>query len=110
MNKRIAEALVECHFADRIVNKHGVIKIHVTGSPKPHLQDVDPFYLGEPIFECHARRQADALEDWLWDFGNEVSLWNRSEVEVDFPPMGGHRQWRLDRIKYCFEQLEKDNG
>jgi len=48
------------------------------------------------------RRQADALEDWLSD--NETMLWLAAHpIECKTT---GH-QWRLDRIKWCLEELTK---
>lgn len=101
MNKRIAEALVQCRYADRCSHQ-GPMGWMIFGN---NLQaEVQVF-----ADTLEGYKQSFALQDWLWDFGNEGSLWNRSEVEVDFPPLGGHRQWQKDRIKYCFEQVEKDN-
>lgn len=96
-----ADILVSCGYADRIANKHGVVGVHVTGSPKSHRQDVDLFYSGDPVYECYARRQADAIEDWL-----VLNGWHR-EMWTPIAPVktGSSHLERISRIKHCLEQL-----
>jgi len=90
--KRVAEALVDCwygNFTDgvNIIDWKGV------------KQKIDPF-----ADTLEGRRQADALEDWL--INNHWDLWNESRRGYSTSPTGKQHQWRLDRIKWCFEQLE----
>ena len=48
------------------------------------------------------RRQADALEDWLLSNYNDLfSLHSVQQVEFSIRK----HQWRLDRIKWCCEQM-----
>ncbi len=56
------------------------------------------------------RRQADAIEDWLWY--NQNRIYANSYHAVDEPLDEGvsHHQWRLDRIKWCLEQLSDDTN
>lgn len=98
MNKRIAEALVECGYAKRL-GVSGVHDGYFIGVMDGFDQVVNPF-----IDTIESRRQADALEDWL--FVNQTHLWGQS---ANNDVGGERRQWRLDRIKYCFEQMGKDN-
>ena len=100
----IAEALVECGYADDINQDHIAIA-HQCGE---YGEDVDwefrPVEWDKDTLE--GRRQADALEDWLSTNKNEY--WTESVLHID-DGRGRLHQWRLDRIKWCFEQLEKDN-
>ena len=54
------------------------------------------------------RRQADAIEDWLRSTKtlNALHLW----LTISKEPCGErtHHQWRLDRIKWCLEQLSEE--
>ena len=89
---KTAEALVECGYADDwqepITNCIEVLVNH-------RWTIVDPF-----ADTLESRRQADALEDWLDQ--NYRNLWLAARSSA----LSCH-QMRLDRIKYCFEQLEK---
>jgi len=98
-----AEALVECGYADdweEITDfKDSVILLKVkTGIRR---EECNPF-----ADTLEGRRQADALENWLSTNKNEY--WTESVLHID-DGRGRLHQWRLDRIKWCFEQLEKDN-
>ena len=64
-----------------------------------------------------AREQADAIEDWLGSFNafdcSVSDLWDRSKIAV-YPTKSkninacyAQHQWRLDRIKWCLEELVK---
>ena len=106
--KQIAEALVECGYADDINEDHIAIA-HQCGE---FGDDVDwefrPVQYDADTLE--GRRQADALDDWLGR--HELELWKEGGLKViNFQPEDtfSEHQWRLDRIKWCFEQLEKDN-
>ena len=104
--KQIAEALVECGHADDI---RGGRTAHARPCG-PDGSDVDwEFRLIDPFADTlEGRRQADALEDWLSDHYRRDSddwlYWMASEKQV--AKTGSHHQWRLDRIRWCFEQLE----
>ena len=49
------------------------------------------------------RRQADAVEDWLWEF--HIDMWMDASARVQRPP--NKHQWRLDRIRWCVQELIK---
>ena len=96
--KQYAEALVECEYK----NAEGIC---LNASDKWALEfgssgclPVDPF-----TDTLEGRRQADALEDWLDLQHSEI--WLQSAFAVG-PGQGNNRKWRLDRIKWCFEQVE----
>ena len=99
MNKRIAEALVECGYAESI-NEDGTLYIE-NGVWLVWNEQCDPF-----ADTLEGRRQADALEDWL--------IYKGYYDEFDFSKLAGwprnFHQWRLDRIKWCFEALSDDRG
>ena len=53
------------------------------------------------------RRQADAIEDWLCN--NYEKLWEQaSDDDLILDHDITHHQWRLDRIKWCVEELDND--
>ena len=112
--KRIAEALVECGYAKAAYAYIYGFQLWLPEYPDdPALYEhVDPFYQGNPIKECHARRQADALEDWLavTQAKDHRDLWERSKWEVNRPYTFPTHQWRLDRIRFCFERLEQNDS
>lgn len=91
------------------------IVLNVINGKYTAYEDCDPFYSGDHVYrECLSRRQADALEDWLTL--NHYPLWNRSELDAESPekPYSENGafwyQHRRNKLKWCFEQLEKDNG
>ena len=59
------------------------------------------------------RRQADAIEDYcneqIIDSYGET-LWGKSESAVDYHDCENscERQWRLDRIKWCIQELSNE--
>lgn len=115
MNKRIAEALVECHYAKEFKLNEITGQWMVSHQANSINEDYDLYY---PVcFDqdtLEGRRQADALEDWLTL--NHYPLWNRSELDAESPekPYSENGafwyQHRRNKLKWCFEQLEKDNG
>ena len=92
---KTAEALVECGYADDwqepITNCIEVLVNH-------RWTIVDPF-----ADTLESRRQADSLEDWLYK--NKYNILGQYNG-LAFNDPRTTAQWRLDRIKYCFEQLE----
>ena len=96
--KRIAEALVECGYADswsqQVNGQVPEIVRHTYKIPVLPFNDT-----------LEGRRQADALEDWLKSCHGE--LWDDSETVL--PSGKGSHSLRLDRIKWCFKQLEKED-
>lgn len=117
MNKRIAEALVECGmYAEVVPITDGKKVAHYIGyidefnGTRDYRKSdkIDPF-----ADTLEGRRQADALEDWLTL--NHYPLWNRSELDAESPekPYSENGafwyQHRRNKLKWCFEQLEKDN-
>ena len=110
--KKCAEILVECRYAQGYYLYHD----------RWFWQEQDPSkmtpYLQNPYQRCNpfadtleGRRQADAIEDWFRTPTNDKanSIWRSSGYEA-FDHNDKHHQWRLDRIKWCVEQLEKDDG
>ena len=108
MSKRIAEALVECGYAlkqKKLSDGNYYVYLDMSNSGN-YIREhpVKPF-----ADSLESRRQADALEDWLVFDNARANLWIKSFAALDDPACGTgqtHRQWRLDRIKWCFEQLE----
>lgn len=112
--KNIAEALVECGYAHSVptsfnfIPQEGVEYIQMVKKPDlfqyGQYQEVNPF-----ADTLEGRKQANALEDWL--FINHNRLWAIDSKRPEaVPPIisssrfYSQRQWRLDRIKWCFEQ------
>lgn len=103
MNKQIAEALVECGYAESTgydPNYKGDARTTIVTKGYKRVHHVDPF-----ADTLEGRRQADALEDWL--------IYKGYCEEFDFSKLAGwprnFHQWRLDRIKWCFEELSNDD-
>jgi hypothetical protein len=96
--KRIAGALVECGYACKDKAENGYIWRFLKGAAL--REKCDPY-----ADTLAGRRQADALEDWLYDYNED--LWEES---VHIPDRHKLKctlhQWRLECIKWCFEQLE----
>lgn len=109
--KKAAEILVECGDAKNIsthfyyMPKDDSVYVDLR-KPDPFddsaQQEVRPF-----ADTLEGRRQADAIEDWLNQF--ETQLLDHSALVVE-DESGSQHQWRLDRIKWCLEQLGEDNG
>ena len=108
--KKAAEILLETGYANDycvMLNKLAVIVNTPSGF---HKEIVTPFYSCEDNeadslqirLECYSRRQADALEYYFNSSTQLKLLWFRSMNELGFTH--GH-QWRLDRIKWCLENL-----
>jgi len=101
--KKAAEILVECGYADSyLIDK----REHLQHNP-PITMVIHDTVVDGIRFECdpfsdtlEGRRQADVIEDWLNN--NNQSMWLTSGIKIKLPK--GH-QWRLDRIKWCLEQL-----
>ena len=103
--KRIAEALVECGYAKAYQGELGHYFLD-TGDYQFDIlirEKCDSF-----ADTLEGRRQADALEDWLQL--DHMGLWRRSVNECNRPNTFPTHQWRLDRIKWCFFQLEDENN
>ena len=106
--KRYAEALVECGYAKAYQGELGNYFLDTQDYQFDILirEKCDPF-----TDTLEGRRQANALEDWLinansinYDIDGNL-LWDKSEYINDD---NGQHQWRLERIKWCFEQLENE--
>lgn len=106
MNDRIAEALVECGYAESTgydPNYKGDARTTIVTKGYKRVHHVDPF-----ADTLEGRRQADVLEDWLE--AEYYELWNKSQDEVSTVNIGqstqiSNHQWRLDRIRWCFQEL-----
>ena len=67
-----------------------------------------PFYSGNNLEkECEARRQADAIENWL--HRNRQGLLIRCKDAVQSAPLSEYDGYekRKNRIKWCLEELIK---
>lgn len=100
-DKLMAEALVECGFISEYHepnpdNYYVSMRESYTYIVGLALYEINPF-----ADTLESRRQADALEDWL--YYNIYDLWTQSMAIKQ--QSDNFHQWRLDRIKYCFEQL-----
>lgn len=102
INKKAAEILVECGYAVSI-NRPIVETIWITEELSGSDECVNPF------FDCiYGRRQADAIENWLYDFKYE--LWADKACEaVTLVNVKCLHKWRLDRIKWCLKELIKND-
>ena len=101
MSKRIAKALVECGYAKAHQGELGHYFLD-TGDYQFEIlirEKCDPF-----ADTLEGRRQEEALEDWLHKYHGNLLKRAKHSVGVKFPYNG--RQKRLDRIEWCFEQLE----
>jgi hypothetical protein len=116
--KKAAEILVECGFAVKFnIDK----REHLQHSPPICLivacedRDFDSVTCDPFADTLEGRRQADTIEDWLRSFNaldcSVSDLWDASKLEVKPIRATGisaafnQHQWRLDRIKFCLEQL-----
>ena len=97
--EKCAEILVASKYAQyEWINLHGrqAIEKYSNGGA----------YLCEPFEDTlEGRRQADAIEDWLWN--NEIRLWGDSAFEVAGKRTMPQHQWRLNRIKWCIQESLK---
>lgn len=88
--------LSDTYYLARVENNQG----HFEAS------EVDPF-----ANTIVGRRQADVIETYL--AFNESTLWHHSKSGIESTAESCHKQftthhkWRLDRIKWCLEQLTK---
>ena len=98
ITKKAAEILVECGYVIPGMNGYMEPCFYVAGGRHPMEIVIDPF-----ADTLEGRRQADAIEDWLMA---ETTLWCESFNVVPDSICSQH-QWRLDRIKYCLEELSK---
>jgi hypothetical protein len=103
--QKAAEILVESKYAIHSTEHTHIVLVKYEHGLFP--ESVDPFYSGDNTHrECIARRQADAIEDWLKEF--EGKLWGSSYSSTIFDSViTKNHQWRLNRIKYCLEELSK---
>jgi hypothetical protein len=99
--KKAAEILVECGYGylSRDFPKQILRVVENVGV------QVYPIDLFADTLE--GRRQADAIEDWLSI--NHYLNWHKSRSEVLVIDYKNCHKWRLDRIKWCLEQLEISN-
>ena len=91
--QKCAEILVGCGYAEMIPKESHMGFTLWMGS-----KEVNPF-----ADTLEGRRQADAIEDWLRE-NKPVKLWKESGYHC-FINEGGNYQWRLDRIKWCIQEL-----
>ncbi len=64
-------------------------------------------YVEFSVDTLEGRRQLDALEDWL--IKNQLKLWDRARYNVtQLQSYNSQHRERLDRIKWCYDQLVKD--
>jgi hypothetical protein len=107
INKKTAEILVECEYAVKIFTYENevfpnTVIIHDADWPNASHERSQRVELFSDTLE--GRRQADAIEDWL--YGKYFDLWDDSRMECIEDP-GKRHQWRLGCIKWCLEELSK---
>ena len=91
--QKAAEILVECGYADQIFSGDWIYKLN-SGSNPTHC---------EPFSDTlEGRRQADAIEDWLWI--ERPNLWTTSIDSVKLDDSTG-RKSRLNRIEWCLNEI-----
>ena len=105
MNKlqKAAEILVECGYATSYEKDghHWYVEYLYTDN-MPCYEKVNPF-----ADTLEGRRQADAIEDWFNHNEEPYKLWCDSDLmtrSVESLSKSVH-QWRLDRIKWCLDNL-----
>ena len=102
LEKCAAEILVECGYAETITEVEGIVIVKY-GELQIYPETIDPYYSGDNTHrECISRRQADAVEDWL--FNRYKELWTESVLHCGDGRKDLHL-WRLDRIKWCIQEL-----
>ncbi|MEN8171382.1 MAG: hypothetical protein ABFS03_00730 [Chloroflexota bacterium] len=103
VNKKAAEILVECGYAQKYEPYVACFRVVVYYT----IKSCNPF-----LDTLEGRRQADAIENYLRDSESnlhECYLWSQSGCKR-FDHGDNHHQWRLDRIKWCLEQLADELG
>ena len=113
IDKKAAEILVECGYAEAGYADYPHIRPNPDGSSWVKKIKAINHWTSVDIFAdtLEGRRQADAIEDWLRTGDVSVNVvwlsseWN-SEYKHEPGTIDSHR-WRLDRIKWCLEQLIK---
>lgn len=107
--RKCAEILVECGYVPRYFHYMGKT---ITLAKTEASQRIQEYELCNPFIDTiEGRRQADAIEDWLYSltrYNNNykgLQLWEASIEKVSGSE--NRHQFRLDRIKWCIEQLIK---
>lgn len=105
MNKKLleksAEILVECGYA--IIGINGYMEPCYWRNGDKHPKEIVINPLADTL---EGRRQADAIEDWLWI--KQTSLWDKSFHHIEIS--GDGRKMRLDRIKWYLDNLRDSDG
>ncbi len=93
-----AELLVKCGYADYKTENDNYICWH-----DPEIDNT--MVAVQPYADTlEGRRQLDALEDYFsQNYG--IELWAESVLKLADTKYKSERQWRIDRIKWCCEQL-----
>ena len=96
--KKAAEILVECGYGELNIDYPNCVVKRLENNIL--LFDIDPF-----ADTLEGRRQADAIEDWLCSKYELIpnSVWELSLQQVRLTST--RHQWRLDRIKWCLDNL-----
>ena len=103
--QKCAQILVDSGYVDGTID-YRYSKPWIENRPDSMLhQMIDPF---EDTLE--GRRQADAIEDWLYLKKGSL-LWPASEAATanicQDKDLNSNHKWRLDRIKWCIQELIK---
>jgi len=100
--QKCAEILVECGYAYECYEREnkGWLIQHEKGMRMAY--PVNPYM---DSLEC--RRQADAIEDWLYKNKPELFMQSADKKVNDKDIQDSAHQWRLDRIKWCIQELIK---
>jgi len=102
--QKAAEILVQYRYAEALRTHNNKFKLSVP-QLMWYVSETDNMYEIVNLFidTLESRKQADAIEDYLWD--KETILWRISMDMVDL--RSNNNQWRLDRIEWCLEELIK---
>lgn len=106
--QKAAEILVECKYCDTFeidkrehLQHNPLINLIIFDSDLDNIRiECNPF-----VNMLESRKQADTIEDWLRH--ERATLYFNSADEVGFNPKSNksHHQWRLDRIKWCLQEM-----
>ncbi len=105
--EKCAEILVERGYASGFYMYHDRYLWEKENKAKREAYFEDTQLKVNPFADTlEGRRQADAIEDWL--MVEHYARWYKSKnidtcVDIKF----SCHQWRLDRIKWCIEELNK---
>jgi len=103
--QKAAEILVECGYADD-VNENHTAHAHQCGKYGDDVSwELRPIEFDKDTLE--GRRQADAIEDYLHQNFYYLVCESKEEIKSSDVAEYNGRQKRIDRIKWCLQELSK---